>query len=143
MDELPLLNYHIASIDELKQIAKEILDKAYSKIVLLNGELGAGKTAFVKAFCEVLDCEDEVSSPTFSIVNEYRNDTQSVFHIDLYRLESIDEALEIGIEEYMDGYDYCFIEWPNLIRELIRIPVVIVNIESIQGNSRKLLISFE
>ncbi|NNE29050.1 MAG: tRNA (adenosine(37)-N6)-threonylcarbamoyltransferase complex ATPase subunit type 1 TsaE [Saprospiraceae bacterium] len=89
---------------------------------MLQGDLGSGKTTLVKAFCKVLGVQEEVSSPSYSLVNEYEGvwegETIRIFHIDLYRLESIEEALGIGIEEYLEGDSFCFIEWPDLIRPI-------------------------
>ena len=129
--------------DELIPIAKELKESDYSNIVLLKGDLGAGKTAFVKAFCKNIDCSDQVSSPTFSLVNEYMCADEKIYHIDLYRLESVDEALDIGIEEYIYSTGYCFIEWPDIIQGLLPDRYIEVCITSTEENSRKLLISFK
>ncbi len=99
------------------------------KIFLLKGDLGAGKTTLVKEWMKLLGVDEDVSSPTFSIINEYRNATHSVYHMDMYRLREIDEALNIGIEEYIYGSEsYNIIEWPGLIMDLIDDPYVMINI---------------
>lgn len=116
--------------------------------IALTGGLGAGKTAFVKAFCRRMQVEDAVSSPTFALVNEYvyegeNGQEEPLFHLDLYRLRSIEEALGIGIEEYLDGPHYCLIEWPEIIVPLLPEDAVFVNIEVLDDQSRKVAMSYE
>jgi len=89
------------------------------KIVFLYGDLGAGKTTFVKSLVRRLGSEDETSSPTYSLVNAYDVVDGKLYHIDLYRLDSEQEALEIGIEDYLYSGDYCMIEWPQVIEKLV------------------------
>jgi tRNA threonylcarbamoyladenosine biosynthesis protein TsaE len=111
--------YQAASINELESVARRIIDD-YSdvKVFALKGDLGAGKTALVKAFANCLEIKDNVSSPTFSLVNEYGNPA-FIYHFDLYRLESQNEILQIGFEDYIDSGNYCFIEWPEKITMLL------------------------
>ena len=105
------------------------------------GDLGAGKTTFVKALCAQLGIEDALSSPSFSIVNEYQSSTtsQQVYHMDLYRLKSIDEAESIGLHEYLDSGNYCFIEWPELIEHFLPADVIKISIRT-EGNIRNVSI---
>jgi len=108
----------------------------------IMGELGAGKTAFVKAFCRRQQVAENVSSPTFALVNEYRfldedGREQPIHHLDLYRLKDLDEALGIGIEDYLYDGHYCFIEWPEVIEALLPEDTVFVNIEVISDGSRR------
>ena len=108
-----------AAPQDLDAVARALLDTG-KRILLLEGELGAGKTTLVIALCRALGSPDEVSSPTFSLINEYRDASdQPVFHIDLYRLSTQEEALRIGIEEYLYSGAWCFIEWPGLIEGLV------------------------
>ena len=101
------------------------------KIILFNGEMGAGKTTLIKAICHELGCEDEVSSPTFSLVNHYVSPSAGdVFHFDCYRLKSTEEAMDIGFEEYLESGSYCLIEWPEIILKLISEPYVEVEVIS-------------
>lgn len=100
----------------------------------LTGDLGAGKTTFVAEFCRQIEISDEPSSPTFSIVNEYRGPELLVFHIDCYRLEDIEEALAIGFEDYLERGDYCFIEWPQVIEPLLPSGVVHVHLSHPTSN---------
>jgi tRNA threonylcarbamoyladenosine biosynthesis protein TsaE len=105
------------------------LDAIASKIMIqypgkntfsLQGELGVGKTTFIKSFCKHLGVIDSLSSPTFSLINRYRTKDQGiVFHLDMYRIKTIDEALEAGIEEALYSDNYCFIEWPEIIASIL------------------------
>lgn len=115
----------VFQLNTLPQVVEK-LREAYpaARIFTLSGELGAGKTTFVSEFCRQLGIKDAISSPTFSIVNEYRLVQGPVFHIDCYRLKNIEEALDIGIEDYLEQATYCFIEWPNVIAELLPADVV-------------------
>ena len=108
------------ALENIDTVAKSVLASfPHERIFFLKGNLGAGKTTFVKALCAQLGIEDALSSPSFSIVNEYQSSTtsQQVYHMDLYRLKSIDEAESIGLHEYLDSGNYCFIEWPELIEK--------------------------
>jgi len=106
---------------ELDKIAEEIVSHAGKKKVwLFEGEMGAGKTTLIKNICKYLKVEDVVNSPTFSIVNEYRNSKDEKFyHFDFYRLKDEQEALDIGIYEYFDSGAICFLEWPSKIENLL------------------------
>ena len=135
----------IKKIEDLKTVVEQLEAFApKTKIFFLEGELGAGKTTFVKKFCEEKGIEDLVSSPTFSLVNEYQKsdddgNTLRVFHLDLYRLKNTEEALEMGIEEYLYSGDYCFIEWPGVIESISPDDVVRIQIEMLEDSSRKFL----
>ncbi len=132
---------------ELSQAVDTLLHFAGgSKKTALTGDLGAGKTAFVKAFCRRMNVKDNVSSPTFALVNEYifldeNGKEQTIHHLDLYRLKSLDEALDIGIEEYLDDDNYCFIEWPEIIADLLPEETVYMKIEARPDESRRFLFS--
>jgi len=89
------------------------------KIFVVNGPMGAGKTTLIKEFCKALNSKDSFSSPTYSIVNEYSYPGGKIFHFDLYRIEKPEQLLDIGMEEYLDSGQYCFIEWPSLALPLI------------------------
>lgn len=105
---------------DLPGAAASILKQAGSnKIFLFYGDMGAGKTTLIKSLCAELGVNDEVTSPTFSIVNEYEGTGGPVYHFDFYRLKSQDEALDMGYEEYFFSENYCFIEWPEKIAGLI------------------------
>ncbi len=107
------------------------------KIFVFYGEMGAGKTTFIKQLCEVLGTTEALSSPTYALVNEYNAATQRIFHMDLYRLNDLEEALQMGIEEYLDDKEaYCFIEWPQLIETLLPLNVVKVSIAANEDGYR-------
>ncbi len=112
------VTYDLTGLDE---IAKLVITKCTYKTLLFNGEMGAGKTTLIKAICNYLGVEDTVSSPTFSLVNEYEGNGEIIYHFDFYRIEEEDEAYAIGFEEYEHTGDYLLIEWseriPNLIPE--------------------------
>jgi tRNA threonylcarbamoyladenosine biosynthesis protein TsaE len=101
--------------------AKELLQLAEGKkIFAFYGSMGAGKTTFIKAVCKILDASDIVTSPTFTLVNEYITSSgDSLYHIDLYRINKQEEVYDFGIEEYLTGDSYCFMEWPELIEEIL------------------------
>ncbi|RZJ77765.1 MAG: tRNA (adenosine(37)-N6)-threonylcarbamoyltransferase complex ATPase subunit type 1 TsaE [Flavobacterium sp.] len=110
----------INSLGELPQVAKELISFANGdKFFVFEGEMAAGKTTFIKAFCDELGVTDVVSSPTFSIVNEYESEDGLVYHFDFYRLKNIQEAFDIGYEEYFYSSNYCLVEWPSKVEELL------------------------
>lgn len=128
-----------SDVDKLHYIADHILELfPNEKIFLLSGKMGAGKTTLIKALCQSLKVVDVVSSPTFSIVNEYKTlQGASVFHFDLYRIKSPVELMDIGFEEYIYSGAVCLIEWPELASELMPESFVQINIETEeQGSSR-------
>ena len=125
------LKFIIRKEEELCAVAKMILEKYNSKIFLFYGEMGVDKTSFIKKFCKELKVSDIVSSPTFSIVNQYSNvNDEIIYHFDFYRLEDEDEALNIGIEEIFDENAWCFMEWPEKIDNLLPENTVSVYIKS-------------
>ena len=113
------MEFIINNLDELPEVAQKIIDQLQHKLITFEGEMGAGKTTFIKEFVKALGTNDEISSPTFSIVNEYDTDKGKVYHFDFYRLNHEDEALDFGIEEYLYSNQYCLMEWPNKIANFI------------------------
>jgi tRNA threonylcarbamoyladenosine biosynthesis protein TsaE len=113
--------YTCQSPDELRPIASALIEYHKDKrIFAFHGEMGAGKTTFIKSICEILEVTDTVSSPTFAIVNEYLTaNSGSVYHFDLYRIKSWTEMLEIGYEDYFYSGNYCLLEWPEKIVNLL------------------------
>ena len=105
----------IPSTDFLDEAALKLLETfPENRVFAFFGEMGSGKTTFIKALCRVLQVSDITSSPSFGLIHEYRSVTgDSVYHFDFYRVEKIDEVYDIGYEEYMYGGDYCFLEWPE------------------------------
>jgi len=114
------LQINLSSIAQLPSAASEIISFAgENRIFLFYGEMGAGKTTLIKSVCELLGVTEPITSPTFSIVNEYNGRGRKVYHFDFYRLKNQSEALDIGYEEYFFSGSYCFIEWPEMIPDLL------------------------
>lgn len=127
------MEFIINNLDELPEVAQKIIDQLQYKLITFEGEMGAGKTTFIKEFVKALGTNDEVSSPTFSIVNEYETDKGKVYHFDFYRLNHEDEALDFGIEEYLYSNQYCLMEWPNKIANFIPDEHHTITLENVDG----------
>ena len=132
----------IPSLDALPQAAREFINSLGDRTVItFKGEMGAGKTTFINELCRQLGVEtDATSSPTFALVNEYRSDTTAelIYHFDLYRLEDLDEAMDMGIEDYLDCGALCLIEWPDVIDPLLPTDVVEASLTVNPDGSRTL-----
>lgn len=129
------------SLDDLPAAAAKVSDfAAEQKIFLFYGDLGAGKTTFIKSLCAELGVKEAVTSPTFSIVNEYIAGANKIFHFDFYRLKNQNEALDMGYEEYFYSGAYCFIEWPEKIPDLIPPHYLKVEISALPDQSRQLTV---
>ena len=111
------MNFKINKIEDWQNVIDQILPELNHNILLLKGNLGAGKTTFTQFLLKNFDSTDEVSSPTYAIVNEYDSPRGKIFHFDLYRMKSIEEVYQIGIEEYLDNAFLCIIEWPEIYEE--------------------------
>ena len=110
----------IQNIDTIRESAREFIQNiGEHKVFAFYGKMGAGKTTFVKAICEELGVEDVITSPTFAIVNEYEAHDQSIFHFDFYRIKRLEEVYDMGYEDYFYSGALCFIEWPELIEDLL------------------------
>jgi len=108
------------TLTEIDQAARFVLNHLSSNVVLFEGEMGSGKTTLIKEILREMGSGDRVSSPTFALVNEYKTSGKTVFHFDLYRLESFEEAMDFGIEEYLYNKNaYTFIEWPDIIEQIL------------------------
>lgn len=130
--------YIIREESELDGLCKEVLDFAgEEKIWVFSGEMGAGKTTFIRHICDFLKVKDAVSSPTFSIVNEYLMQSgEKIYHFDFYRIEKPAEAVDIGCEEYFFSGSLCFIEWAEKILNLLPRPYVKISLENVGDNRR-------
>ncbi|KAF0201238.1 MAG: hypothetical protein FD170_2846 [Bacteroidetes bacterium] len=129
-----------AGLDSLDNIAAQILaHNPDARVMAISGQMGVGKTTFIQALCRQLTVEDTVTSPTFSIVNEYRTSTGNpVYHFDLYRLRKPSELLDIGYEDYFYSGNYCFIEWPEVAGEFIPEDCLSINIRIDELNDSRI-----
>lgn len=137
-----LAQFTVKEIAELQLPAKEIANaSAQYPVVCFNGPMGAGKTTLIKEVCKWLNVTDGVSSPTYSLVNEYATQSGNpVYHFDFYRINSVDEAVDMGAAEYFDSGNVCLIEWPEKVEILLPYSVLLVNID-IQDNNRIITLS--
>ena len=131
----------VNQLSELDHAAKLLL-KSFpdDRVFLFYGHMGAGKTTFIKALCKALQVKDNTSSPTFSIVNEYSAPLGTIFHFDFYRIKEEEEAYDFGYEDYFYSGNYCFIEWPNKIPNLLPDDAKTIEIEITSPTSRKIII---
>ncbi len=135
------MEIQINSLNDIQQAAREFINHMGSRrIFAFYGSMGAGKTTFIRALCEELGVEDVVASPTFAIVNEYSTPSSPIYHFDFYRIKRLEEVYDMGYEDYFYSGSLCFIEWPELIEELLPAEAVRVNITEQPDGSR--LISF-
>ena len=128
----------IFKLENIDQIAQDLKEVFCRKIVLFNGEMGAGKTTLISAIVRALGHSEETSSPTFSIVNEYKLENGYVYHFDFYRIKNHCEALDIGIDDYFCSGYWNFIEWPEKITNLLTEEVMVVNLEIISTTERSI-----
>ena len=126
--------------NQIKEVAKQLIKNTPSKTLCFYGQMGAGKTTLIKAIVEQLGAVDEANSPTFGIVNEYHNDDEMLlaFHFDFYRLNNVNEAYDLGIEDYFNTEAWLFMEWPEKIAAILPLDAVHIQIEVVDFNTRKL-----
>ena len=132
------MNYTF-SIDNIHDAAKTFINNmGTGKVFAFYGKMGAGKTTFIKAVCEELGVTDVITSPTFAIVNEYRSDTtgELIYHFDFYRIKKLEEVYDMGYEDYFYSGALCFLEWPELIEELLPSDTVKVTISETDNGDR-------
>jgi len=130
------------SLDEINTAARKVLESNPQKVILFNGQMGAGKTTFINALAKTMGVNDTTGSPTFSLVNEYRtSDNQIVYHFDVYRLKSESEAYDMGMDEYLYSGHWCFIEWAEKIPNLLPEERSVITITALANGDRKLKIT--
>jgi len=127
----------ITDIEHIGDAARQFVDVIGDhRVFAFYGSMGAGKTTFIKAICEQLGVEDVITSPTFAIVNEYETNDRPIFHFDFYRIKRLEEVYDMGYEDYFYSGSICFIEWPELIEELLPDDAVRVTITEQPDGSR-------
>ena len=130
----------ISDLDHIRETAREFIDNMGNrKVFAFYGKMGAGKTTFIKAVCEELGVEDVITSPTFAIINEYSGKDDTIYHFDFYRIKKLEEVYDMGYEDYFYSGALCFIEWPELIEELLPEDAVKVQIIEKEDGTRAVL----
>ncbi len=124
--------------NELNKAARKLLEQfGEQRVFAFYGKMGAGKTTFIQAICRELGTSDNVTSPTFALINEYRTaDMKSIFHFDFYRIKKLEEAFDLGYEDYFYSGNYCLIEWPEMIESLLPEKITQVKIEVLEDETR-------
>ncbi|WP_435415317.1 tRNA (adenosine(37)-N6)-threonylcarbamoyltransferase complex ATPase subunit type 1 TsaE [Polaribacter aestuariivivens] len=127
------------SLKDLPEIAHTIITSVKNKTLLFYGEMGVGKTTLIKEICKTLGVLDNISSPTFSLVNEYQTSKEEkVFHFDFYRIEDENEALDMGIEDYLYNNNWCLIEWPENVENLLPLESVAIHLSTLEDGQRNI-----
>lgn len=134
------MEIRINSLDSIHEAAKEFINgMGDGKVFAFYGKMGAGKTTFIKALCEVLGVEDVITSPTFAIINEYTDGKGNpIYHFDFYRIRKLDEVYDMGYEDYFYSGSLCLLEWPELIEEILPENAVKVTIEELEDGTRSI-----
>ncbi len=131
------MNIKIDNLEKIREAARAfIAQMGEARVFAFYGKMGAGKTTFVKAICEELGVEDVITSPTFAIINEYSTPEERIFHFDFYRIKKLEEVYDMGYEDYFYSGALCFIEWPELIEDILPDDVVRVTISEQADGSR-------
>lgn len=130
----------INDLDHIREAARAFIDNMGNrKVFAFYGKMGAGKTTFIKAVCEELGVEDVITSPTFAIINEYSGKDDTIYHFDFYRIKKLEEVYDMGYEDYFYSGALCFIEWPELIEEVLPEDAVKVQIIEKEDGTRAIL----
>jgi tRNA threonylcarbamoyladenosine biosynthesis protein TsaE len=132
--------YHLDNIDS---IANQILEHLDSKVILFDGAMGSGKTTLINALIKAMQSSDIATSPTFSIVNEYQLPDDKVYHFDFYRIESVEEAYNFGVEDYLTSNHWLFIEWPERISEILPEQSQTITITELEDSQRSLKLTID
>ena len=134
--------YLLPDVGALTEVAQQFIQEVlpWGDVFAFYAPMGTGKTTFIKALCEELGVTDVINSPTFSIINEYRAEPSGelIYHFDCYRLEQLSDALSLGAEDYLQSGALCFIEWPEVIQDILPADTVHVTLEELEGGARKL-----
>lgn len=131
--------YKSYSLENLSEIATAVITSVKNKTLLFYGEMGVGKTTLIKEICKQLGVLDNISSPTFSLVNEYQTkNNESIFHFDFYRIEEEEEALDMGIDDYFYNNDWCLIEWPENVENLLPLEAVEIHLSVLEDGQRNI-----
>ena len=132
----------VYSYNTIDNFAKKITPLLKYKLVFLEGELGSGKTTLIKQFCKELGFKNQVTSPTFPLLNIYKNNEKNIYHADLYRLKNIDEINELGFYEVMESNNWFFVEWPELLYGVIDFPYTKIKIKNVDDISRIVTLTY-
>mgnify|MGYP000934765192 FL=1 len=134
--------YLLPDVGALPEVVQQFIQEVlpWGDVFAFYAPMGTGKTTFIKALCEELGVTDVINSPTFSIINEYRAEPSGelIYHFDCYRLEQLSDALSLGAEDYLQSGALCFIEWPEVIEDILPVDTVRVTLEELEGGARKL-----
>ena len=130
------------SYNTIDNFAKKIIPLLKYKLVFLEGELGSGKTTLIKQFCKELGFKNQVTSPTFPLLNIYKNNEKNIYHADLYRLKNINEINELGFYELVESNNWFFVEWPELLYGVIDFPYTKIKIKNVDDISRIVTLSY-
>lgn len=138
---MKLKEFIVEDLEGYDTVAKYLLGlKSKYNLFYLKGDLGAGKTTLVQKVSEYLDAEDQVVSPSFALINIYDSPNGEIYHIDLYRLDNLDEIIDLGIEDYLYSDNFCFVEWPEMIENISPEEYFEINIEILNDFKRKIII---
>lgn len=132
----------VYTYNTIHNFAKKITPLLKYKLVFLEGELGSGKTTLIKQFCKELGFKNQVTSPTFPLLNIYKNNEKNIYHADLYRLKNIDEINELGFYELVESNDWFFVEWPELLYGVIDFPYTKIKIKNVDDISRIVTLTY-
>ncbi|MFL2599656.1 MAG: tRNA (adenosine(37)-N6)-threonylcarbamoyltransferase complex ATPase subunit type 1 TsaE [Flavobacteriaceae bacterium] len=127
------------SLKNISKVSQKIVENIKHKIIVFEGEMGSGKTTLIKSICKKIKTTDNVSSPTFSLINEYKSQNSIIYHFDFYRIKNINEAYDFGANEYIDSGRLCLIEWGFKIKEMLPEQYHIIKIKKISKNLRELI----
>jgi|TARA_B100001778_G_scaffold196799_1_gene162337 tRNA threonylcarbamoyladenosine biosynthesis protein TsaE len=127
------------SLKNISKVSQKIVENIKHKIIVFEGEMGSGKTTLIKSICKKINTTDDVSSPTFSLINEYKSQNSIIYHFDFYRIKNINEAYDFGANEYIDSGRLCLIEWGFKIKEMLPEQYHIIKIKKISKNLRELI----